>query len=137
MATSTAAALGASVAGVARADDVSESDTPGAPSVEGELKRFSTTAFGAEVTGPFVFEDGSLLYSLQHPNQDIRGSGVARRSATSVGSSSSSTGTTTTSRRAGFRTPRRNGGRSVRRLATTKSSFGAVNRATAARSAWA
>jgi len=68
MATSTAAALGASVvgSGVASAD-VEESDTPGAPSVRGELKRFSTTAFGAEVTGPFVFEDGSVLYSLQHP----------------------------------------------------------------------
>jgi len=71
MATSTAAALGASVAGVASASDseISESDTPGAPSVEGSLKRLSTTAFGAEVTGPFVFEDGSLLYSLQHPEE--------------------------------------------------------------------
>jgi len=69
MATSTAAALGASVAGVASASDseISEGDTPGAPSVKGSLKRLSTTAFGAEVTGPFVFEDGSLLYSLQHP----------------------------------------------------------------------
>jgi secreted PhoX family phosphatase len=69
MATSTAAALGASVAGVASASntEISEGDTPGAPSVEGSLKRLSTTAFGAEVTGPFVFEDGSLLYSLQHP----------------------------------------------------------------------
>jgi len=68
MASSVAAALGASVAGVASADEVPESDTPGAPSVKGELKRLSTTAFGAEVTGPFVFEDGSLLYSLQHPD---------------------------------------------------------------------
>jgi secreted PhoX family phosphatase len=67
METSVAAALGASVAGVASAAEVEESDTPGAPSVKGSLKRFSTTAFGAEVTGPFVFEDGSLLYSLQHP----------------------------------------------------------------------
>jgi secreted PhoX family phosphatase len=69
MATSTAAALGASVAGVASASEteISEGDTPGAPSVKGSLKRLSTTAFGAEVTGPFVFEDGSLLYSLQHP----------------------------------------------------------------------
>jgi secreted PhoX family phosphatase len=67
MATSVAAALGASVAGLASAEEVPESDTPGAPSVKGSLKRFSTTAFGAEVTGPFVFEDGSLLYSLQHP----------------------------------------------------------------------
>jgi secreted PhoX family phosphatase len=71
LATSTAAALGASVAGVASASDseISEGDTPGAPSVEGSLKRLSTTAFGAEVTGPFVFEDGSLLYSLQHPEE--------------------------------------------------------------------
>jgi len=67
MATSVAAALGASVSGVASAAEVAETDTPGAPSVKGELKRFSTTAFGAEVTGPFVFDDGSFLYSLQHP----------------------------------------------------------------------
>ncbi|GCF12345.1 hypothetical protein Harman_02800 [Haloarcula mannanilytica] len=64
---SVAAALGASVIGVSSGEEVEESDTPGAPSVKGELKRLSTTAFGAEVTGPFVFEDGSLLYSLQHP----------------------------------------------------------------------
>ncbi|RKS82500.1 uncharacterized protein DUF839 [Haloarcula quadrata] len=64
---SVAAALGASVIGVASGEEVEETDTPGAPSVAGSLKRFSTTAFGAEVTGPFVFEDGSLLYSLQHP----------------------------------------------------------------------
>mgnify|MGYP000109068729 CR=1 FL=1 len=71
MATSAATALGASVSGVASASDseIPEGDTPGAPSVEGELKRLSTTAFGAEVTGPFVFEDGSLLYSLQHPEE--------------------------------------------------------------------
>jgi secreted PhoX family phosphatase len=69
MATSVAAALGASVAGKASAD-VEETDTPGAPSVEGSLKRFSTTAFGAEVTGPFVFADGSLLHSIQHPSRD-------------------------------------------------------------------
>jgi secreted PhoX family phosphatase len=69
MRASVAAALGASVAGVASAEEVPESDTPGAPSVRGDLKRLSTTAFGAEVTGPFVFEDGSLLYSLQHPEE--------------------------------------------------------------------
>jgi secreted PhoX family phosphatase len=69
METSVAAALGASVAGVASAAEVEESDTPGAPSVKGSLKRFSTTAFGAEVTGPFVFQDGGLLYSLQHPEE--------------------------------------------------------------------
>jgi secreted PhoX family phosphatase len=69
MATSVAAAVGASVSGVATADE-EESDTPGAPSVKGELKRFSSTALGAEVTGPFVFDDGSLLYSLQHPSTD-------------------------------------------------------------------
>ncbi|GGN86535.1 alkaline phosphatase PhoX [Haloarcula pellucida] len=65
-----AAALGASVAGVASGEEVAETNTPGAPSVKGSLKRFSSTAFGAEVTGPFVFEDGSLLYSLQHPSED-------------------------------------------------------------------
>ncbi|MDS0292819.1 alkaline phosphatase PhoX [Halogeometricum luteum] len=73
MATSVAATLGASVAGVASAQDaeeVEETDTPGAPSVKGSLKRFSTTAFGAEVTGPFVFRDGGLLYSLQHPSEE-------------------------------------------------------------------
>ena len=68
MKASVAAALGASVVGVASAEEVPETDTPGAPSVQGDLKRLSTTAFGAEVTGPFVFEDGSLLYSLQHPD---------------------------------------------------------------------
>jgi secreted PhoX family phosphatase len=70
MATSLAATLGASVVGVASADEVEETDTPGAPSVKGSLKRFSTTAFGAEVTGPFVFEDGTPLYSLQHPSRE-------------------------------------------------------------------
>ncbi|WP_194286908.1 alkaline phosphatase PhoX [Halomicrobium sp. LC1Hm] len=73
MASSVAAALGASVAGVASGDEVGESDTPGAPGVNGSLKRFSTTSFGAEVTGPFVFQDGSLLYSNQHPATGDRG----------------------------------------------------------------
>ncbi|WP_435102204.1 alkaline phosphatase PhoX [Halarchaeum sp. P4] len=74
MASSVAAALGASVgaSGVASAD-VSETNTPGAPSVEGELKRFATTSLGAEVTGPFVFEDGTLLFSHQHPSTDNPG----------------------------------------------------------------
>ncbi|MFB6163009.1 MAG: alkaline phosphatase PhoX [Halococcoides sp.] len=71
MASSVAAAVGASVAGVASASDA---DTPGAPSVRGSIKRFSTTAYGAEVTGPFVFEDGSLLYSLQHPDPEANSS---------------------------------------------------------------
>lgn len=73
METSVAAALGASVVGGANATsagEVEETDTPGAPSVKGSLKRFSTTAHGAEVTGPFVFKDGGLLYSLQHPSED-------------------------------------------------------------------
>ncbi|QFU82713.1 alkaline phosphatase PhoX [Natronorubrum aibiense] len=70
MEASVAAALGASVAGVASADQPEDPDTPLAPHVKGELKRFSSTALGAEVTGPFVFEDGSLLYSLQHPSRD-------------------------------------------------------------------
>ena len=72
MESSMAAALGASVVGVASGDvdGGKDKDTPGAPSVVGDIKRFSTTAYGAEVTGPFVFESGGLLYSLQHPSGD-------------------------------------------------------------------
>ncbi len=78
MRTSVAAAVGAGVAGVASAEkdresrdtDNDDTQTEGAPSVVGTMKRFSTTAFGAEMTGPFVFEDGSLLHSLQHPSRD-------------------------------------------------------------------
>ncbi|NHX38422.1 MULTISPECIES: alkaline phosphatase PhoX [Haloarcula] len=66
---SVAAALGASVIGVASGDEVAESETVGSGTVKGDLKRFSTTAFGAEVTGPFVFQNGALLYSLQHPEE--------------------------------------------------------------------
>ncbi|RKS82497.1 uncharacterized protein DUF839 [Haloarcula quadrata] len=67
---SVADALGASVIGVASGDEVAESETVGSGTVKGELKRFSTTAFGAEVTGPFVFQNGALLYSLQHPEEE-------------------------------------------------------------------
>ncbi|WP_433631932.1 alkaline phosphatase PhoX [Halomicrococcus sp. NG-SE-24] len=73
MATSVAAALGASVSGVTGGRSVEspeDADTARAPWVNGELKRFSSTALGAEVTGPFVFEDGTPLYSLQHPSRD-------------------------------------------------------------------
>jgi len=78
MRASVAAAVGAGVPGVASAQKDRESretadadtDTDGAPSVVGDLKRFSTTAFGAEMTGPFVFDDGTLLHSIQHPSRD-------------------------------------------------------------------
>jgi secreted PhoX family phosphatase len=72
MKSSVAAALGASVVGIASGSEteIPESDTSSAPSVVGDIKRFSTTAYGAEVTGPFVFENGGLLYSLQHPSGD-------------------------------------------------------------------
>ncbi len=74
MATSVAAALGASVpanvTGIESTEPPEDDDTPRAPYVKGDLKRFSSTAFGAEVTGPFVFEDGTPLYSLQHPSRD-------------------------------------------------------------------
>ena len=77
MSSTVAAALGASVAGSgiasASESEIPESDTPGAPSVKGELKRFANTAFGAEVTGPYVFDDGTLLFSNQHPNDDNQG----------------------------------------------------------------
>lgn len=83
MKASIATLVGAGVAGVANGaedsyrgyspDDSTDDDdtlTEGAPSVVGDLKRFSTTAFGAEMTGPFVFEDGTLLISVQHPSRD-------------------------------------------------------------------
>ena len=70
MATSAAAALGASVSGVASAErDPEDTNTPGAPSVKGQLERFATTALGAEVTGPEVTRGGSLFFSLQHPSR--------------------------------------------------------------------
>ncbi|MEF8901738.1 MAG: twin-arginine translocation signal domain-containing protein, partial [Halovenus sp.] len=76
MKASLAAAVGAGATGVASADkdrdgrEINDDDTltDGAPSVVGDLKRFSTTAFGCEMTGPYVFEDGSLLHSVQHPD---------------------------------------------------------------------
>jgi len=67
METSLAATLGASVAA---ADG--DGDTEGAPSVDGELQRFASTALGAEVTGPCVLDDGTLLFSLQHPSRENR-----------------------------------------------------------------
>ena len=78
MKTSVAAAVGAGTTGLATAQkdrDSRETDpedtlTANAPTVIGNLKRFSTTAFGAEMTGPFVFEDGTLLHSIQHPSRD-------------------------------------------------------------------
>jgi secreted PhoX family phosphatase len=78
MKASVAAAVGAGTVGIASAQSSKDRDgreinnddtlTEGAPSVVGEIKRFSTTAFGAEMTGPYVFEDGSLLHSVQHPD---------------------------------------------------------------------
>ena len=67
MKTSVAATLGASVVGVASAENRDQETA--APTVRGDLKRFSSTAFGAEATGPYVFDDGSFLYSLQHPSR--------------------------------------------------------------------
>ncbi|MXR50212.1 DUF839 domain-containing protein [Halovenus sp. WSH3] len=79
MKTSVAAAVGAGATNVAAAqkdrqsretdsDDTLTESAPG--TVLGEMKRFSTTAFGAEMTGPFVFDDGTLLHSIQHPSRD-------------------------------------------------------------------
>jgi secreted PhoX family phosphatase len=83
MESSLAAALGASVVGVATGSEteIPERDTVGAPGVVGSIKRLSTTAFGAEVTGPFVFENGNLLYSLQHPATGQRGDGFVNGGA--------------------------------------------------------
>ncbi|QLK25916.1 DUF839 domain-containing protein [Natrinema zhouii] len=71
MASSVAAAISTGAIGVASAQDgPNEHETLDAPYVEGTIERFSTTARGAEVTGPFVFETGELLYSLQAPSND-------------------------------------------------------------------
>ena len=78
MKTSVAAAVGAGATRVAAAQkdresretDNSDTLTDGSPSVAGNLKRFSTTAFGAEMTGPFVLADGTLLHSVQHPSRE-------------------------------------------------------------------
>ncbi|WP_226040630.1 alkaline phosphatase PhoX [Natrinema sp. DC36] len=71
MASSVAAAISTGAVGVAGAQDGrDEHETLDAPYIEGSIKRFSTTARGAEVTGPFVFETGELLYSVQHPSRD-------------------------------------------------------------------
>lgn len=67
MATSVATAAGAATMGLASAQD---DDTRNVPWVDGGLKRFATTAFGAEVTGPFVTETNELIFSLQHPSRD-------------------------------------------------------------------
>jgi len=78
MRSSVAAAVGAGVAGTAAAQkdrgerEINPDDTltEGAPTVVGDLKRFSTTAFGAEMTGPYVMNDGTLFHSIQHPSRD-------------------------------------------------------------------
>ncbi len=78
MRSSVAAAVGAGVTGVAAGQkdrgerEINPDDTltEGAPTVVGELKRFSTTAFGAEMTGPYVMKDGTLFHSVQHPSRD-------------------------------------------------------------------
>ncbi|MFC4449909.1 alkaline phosphatase PhoX [Halorussus aquaticus] len=69
MATSVAATLGASVSAASGVAQDEDADTPKAPHVKGEIKRFATTALGAEVTGPEVSANGTLFFSLQHPSR--------------------------------------------------------------------
>ncbi|MFC4882634.1 MULTISPECIES: alkaline phosphatase PhoX [Natrialbaceae] len=68
METSVATAVGSGFVGVASAEE--DSLTGGAPMVKGQIDRLAHTALGAEVTGPFVFENGEMLFSLQHPSTD-------------------------------------------------------------------
>jgi secreted PhoX family phosphatase len=70
MASSVVTAVGSGFVGAASAQDGEWEDPPtdGAPSVVGNIDRLSHTALGAEVTGPYVFENGEMLYSLQHPS---------------------------------------------------------------------
>ncbi|MFC6824186.1 alkaline phosphatase PhoX [Halopelagius fulvigenes] len=70
MATSLAASVGASVAGGVVSGEQEDTDTEKAPSVDGEITRFASTALGAEVTGPFILPDGTLIFSLQHPSRE-------------------------------------------------------------------
>ncbi|MFC7074058.1 alkaline phosphatase PhoX [Halovenus rubra] len=78
MQVSVAAAVGAGATGATTAQkdrsgretDDDDTLTAQAPTVVGDIKRFSTTAFGAEMTGPFVFNDGTLLHSVQHPSRE-------------------------------------------------------------------
>ncbi|MFB6243090.1 MAG: alkaline phosphatase PhoX [Halobaculum sp.] len=62
---SSAAMAAVGMTGVAAAED---DDTDGAPYVDGDAQLFATTALGAEVTGPFVFQTNEVLFSLQHPD---------------------------------------------------------------------
>jgi secreted PhoX family phosphatase len=71
MKTSVAAAVGASTAGLASAQD--DDDTADAPWSKGDLKRFAHVAFGAEFTGPFVTETNELIFSNQHPSRENSG----------------------------------------------------------------
>ncbi|WP_320443088.1 alkaline phosphatase PhoX [Halosolutus halophilus] len=73
--TSVASAVGSGfvdVAGAQNDDEWEDSPTGGAPMVKGRIDRLAHTALGAEVTGPFVFENGEMLFSLQHPSTDNR-----------------------------------------------------------------
>ncbi|MFC6724236.1 alkaline phosphatase PhoX [Halobium palmae] len=69
MASSAAAALGASVAGDAVAQEDDDTGSAKAPMVKGDLERFAWTALGAEVTGPEVTKGGTLFFSVQHPSR--------------------------------------------------------------------
>lgn len=64
----TAAAMGA--AGVGSAAGQTDGEGGSAPFIDGEAKLFATTALGAEVTGPFIFDTNEVLFSLQHPSTD-------------------------------------------------------------------
>jgi secreted PhoX family phosphatase len=68
MATSVAASLGASVSGVASAQEDEDGDTENAPYVQGEIERLAHVPLGAEMTGPFV-TGGMLIFSVQHPSR--------------------------------------------------------------------
>ncbi|WP_321576091.1 alkaline phosphatase PhoX [Halosolutus gelatinilyticus] len=71
--TSVASAIGSGFVGTASARGDEEWEDPptgGAPVVKGRIGRLAHTALGAEVTGPFVFDNGEMLFSLQHPSTD-------------------------------------------------------------------
>ena len=70
---SAAAAAAVGAAGLGGASGATGSQEDGAPFIDGDVKLFATTSLGAEVTGPFVFDTGEVLFSHQHPSFDNPG----------------------------------------------------------------
>ncbi|MFB6293249.1 MAG: alkaline phosphatase PhoX [Halonotius sp.] len=72
----TAAAAATSIAGCSSSAGEQTATSSGdkqGPFIDGSASLFATTALGAEVTGPFMFQTNELLFSFQHPSTDNPG----------------------------------------------------------------